>query len=30
MEIVKTSVITIICVIIGVMLAKYIEDAMAA
>jgi hypothetical protein len=29
MEMVKTSIITIVCVIIGVMLAKYIEDAMA-
>ena len=29
MEMVKTAVITIVCVIIGVMLAKYIEDAMA-
>lgn len=29
MEIVKTSVITIVCVVIGVMLAKAIEEAMA-
>jgi hypothetical protein len=29
MEMVKTAVITIVCVIIGVMLAKYIEDAIA-
>jgi hypothetical protein len=29
MEMVKTAVITIVCVIIGVMLAKYIEEAMA-
>lgn len=29
MEMVKTSIITIVCVVIGVMLAKYIEDAMA-
>ena len=28
MEMVKTAVITIVCVIIGVMLAKYIEDAL--